>query len=283
MAMLGPNKWIEFSWDGIIPRKKKEDFKITFHKKCNKILPFDEACDNVAVDLGEKFDNLYLGLSGGADSEYIANCLVRNNVKFTPIIMQFDKYGSTETWYALRWCERNNIVPYILKLNYHEILTEYKGILAKIHPRLSVGASHMLIMQAVEKLGGNFILGSQVEFHPDESFIGTKSGIPENYKGFIINESDAYMEILSPGRHPGAFFYWNPDIIASTISNWDTSMQMPEAKAKLYKTLLRPKFVDWGFVVQNSKIDWTMTSDIFGNIDCALLGNKEESLKLLVA
>lgn len=59
------------------------------------------------------FNNIALGLSGGADSESIAELLYRNKIKFTPIIVDYVGKNSHDIAYAIRWCHLRQI-PYKL-------------------------------------------------------------------------------------------------------------------------------------------------------------------------
>jgi hypothetical protein len=140
----------------------------------------------------------------------------------------------------------------------------------------------MLMIEEIEERGGQLISGMQVEYHPDVQFSG-EEGIPPEYKGFVINECDAYSEITSPNVHPWAFFYWSPEMLASTIYHWDTTLDMTRAKAKLYNTTLRPKMINEEFLHRAAfSMKLVKPREMFGVIDCALMGDTEELLRKLL-
>lgn len=271
-------------WEGKIPRNIKENFEVRFKQRAERIYPFHEICDITAKQIGSKYKNLHLAFSGGADSECVANALHRNNIDFVPVIMTLVAEQTPETDYALRWCKHRNIKPMIVHYGIDVIQSggAYRKIMLEARARLKIGVTPLFLVKEIEKLGGDYIAGMQVEYHPDAQFSGDE-GIPADYKGFVINECDAYSEIASPDRHPWAFFYWTPEMLASTVYHWDTSLDMTRAKAKLYDTELRPKMLNTafdneiGFLLQRKQ-----PRTIFGTIDSALIGDKEELLSKLL-
>jgi hypothetical protein len=280
--MLSEDNWIEMDWEGKIPRHIKENFTVRFKDKAERIYPFNEICDITAKQIGEKYDNLHLSFSGGADSECVANALYRNKVEFVPVIMTLGEESTSETDYAFNWCKVRNITPLHLHFDY-EILKNgvYSNALKTTRARLHIGVTPTLLVNEVESRGGHLIAGMQVEYHPDEQFTGDE-GIPKDYKGFLLNECDAYFEILSPNKHPWAFFYWSPEMMASVAHHWDTDLDMTRAKAKLYNTEYRPKMINKSFL-GNARHMTRMRQprSVFGTIDCALLGDKGDLLREL--
>jgi hypothetical protein len=268
-------------WEGSIPRKFKENFTVTFKQKANSIIPYDQICDITAQEIANNYNNLYLALSGGADSEHVANVFYRNKIEFTPTILYWKDISNRESEYAFKWCNDHNIEPLVLEYSM-DIFTngEYQNLLTIARPRLMLGVTNMFVHLEILKRNGNLVTGMQVEHHPDVQFIG-KEGIPTEYKGFLINESDAYFETDTPNRQPWAFFYWSPEIMASTIHHWDTSLDMTRAKEKLYNIEHRPKMNNPEFV-QNIPKSLFKSRYTIGTIDCALLGNKIDLLNTLL-
>lgn len=280
--MLSRNNWISFDWDGVIPRNKSENVRVNFAEQTESIIDFDTICDITANEIAKQYDNLYIAMSGGADSECVAQVFYRNNIPFKPIILTWAGHVNPENVYAFDWCEKRNIEPVIIEKTFDVFKSdgEYANLMKTVKPRLLYGVTTQIVTGEVEKLGGNLVTGMQMEYHPDEQFVGTE-GIDKNYQGFLINESDPYFEIISPNRHPWAFFYWSPDIMASTAYHWDTSLDLTNAKAKLYNTVIRPKNPNKVFLENVPRI-FKRARNYFGTIDCALLGNKQELLAKLL-
>ena len=76
---------------------------------------------------------IYLAISGGLDSEYVANVLKRNKIHFVPISLKFDDYNNEELKWAERWCKKNGYTQCVVNVspsrflqysvvNYHKIL-----------------------------------------------------------------------------------------------------------------------------------------------------------------
>lgn len=281
--MLSNNNWIEMNWEGLIPRRMKENFSVHFKDKAEKIYPYDEICDITALEIANKYDNLYIGMSGGADSEHVANVFYRNKIPFTPIMVTWEGWVNPETKYAFKWCKDRNITPVTVHHDWSTVFHNgvYKHIFNTARPRGLYGVTNLLMNSIVTENNGNLILGMQMEYHPDEQFKGDE-GIPKDYRGFLINEADAYYETIAENRHPWAFFYWTPEILASTAYHWDTSLDLTEAKAKLYDTPYRPKLGHLEFAIRIPKMYLDFRDNVFGTIDCALLGDKDELLAKLV-
>ena len=99
-----------------------------------------------------------------------------------------------------------------------------------------------------------------------------------------MQESDFYLETLESNQHPWAFFYWNPEIIASFVHSWNVNLTMQENKSVIYQISPRPKFLRQHGLVTPLQI---LVRDIlangkWGTRDCALLGTKEQLLSQLL-
>jgi hypothetical protein len=278
--MLCRNNWLDFSWEGHIPRKSKENLTLTFKEKANTILPFEQCCDQTAQEIADTCKNLFLALSGGLDSECIANCFVRNNIPFTPIIQVIkDQEPGFETKWAFWWCRSNNIEPVIYQLDLEKSSQEIIDLCKSLKARITPGLMFPLLCKEVEKYNGTMVTGMQVEYHPDEQFHG-REGFAD-FTGFLINESDFYSEVLYPNKHPWGFFYWSPEMLASTIHHWDTNVCMSDAKSVLYRAGWRPKMFNLDFIKNKLPILFK-SRDYFGTADGFTLGTKQEILSKLV-
>ena len=52
-------------------------------------MSFADASDYTALQIASKYPELYLSLSGGMDSIYVASVLHRNRIPFIPIILDY--------------------------------------------------------------------------------------------------------------------------------------------------------------------------------------------------
>jgi hypothetical protein len=227
--MLSKNNWIDISWSGNIPRLSHEDIECTFNEKTNKIIDFDTACDQTAHEIANQFDNLYIAFSGGLDSEYLANVLVRNKIPFTPILIRINELSKVESFYAVQWCKKRNITPHIIDLS----LDDYCKII-KRYSKNKFKMPYIILPcyagEYVTGLGGKLLTGAQLGYFPDEQKSPAVRKDLKDYSGFTIAEMDMYIECGEPDTHPWAFYYWSPTIMASLVNAWDTSLNMQENK-----------------------------------------------------
>lgn len=287
--MLCKDNWIDISWDGKVSRISKENIQVDFRTRAKTLIDFDAACDQAAGEIYDTHKNLYLGLSGGADSEYVANCFHRNGIPFTPIILQYNLATSRdqeyESWYAKQWCKRNNIEPLVVNMDNYVASEHEKNVYLQLKPRVLGGAvTSGFLKKIVEELGGNLLSGFQIEYYPDceqMTYLEPQLG---DYNGFVFEESDYYIETLGGTQHPWAFFYWSPEVLAGFVNSWDPNKTMTENKSSIYKTAHRPKFVypDNFFPGQQIIARKAIANSKWGSIDCALLGSKEHLLSRLL-
>lgn len=286
--MLCNDSWVDLNWDGQALRVKDENVKITFNRRAKSLVNFDQACDQVASEIYDSHKNLYLALSGGSDSEYVATCLFRNKIPFTPLIIDYGKYQARipqyELWYAQQWCKKHQMQPKIVSLDDYPSSAAEQEHYLKLKPRLYNGVvTSGFLYETMQELGGKLITGSQLEYYPDYEQMTYLEPQLGTYNGFVLEESDLYIETLIRDFHPWAFYYWSPEILSSFVHNWDCNLTMQENKSAIYKTSPRPKF---GYITkfytefQNNAR--STLSKKWGTRDCALLGTKEHLLEQLL-
>lgn len=285
--MLCNNKWINIDWDGAAVRTEKENLKVTFNHRAKTLVDFDLACDQAAKEIYDTSKNLYIALSGGSDSEYVATCFARNNIPFTPLLIDYNLYQGTfpqyELWYAYQWCKKYQKQPKVVVLDDFTKSSKEKQNYDKIKPRLPNGLiTSGFLHNVMEDLNGDLVTGSQLEYYPDHEQMTYLEPQLKNYNGFVMEESDYYLEAIEPGRHPWAFFYWSPEVMSSFVNSWDTNLTMQENKAAIYKTSPRPKFgYTANFFTSFQDAARKALTKKWGSKDCALLGDKEHLLNQL--
>jgi hypothetical protein len=82
---------------------------------------YEEVCIAAEMVWTQKLGTVYVSLSGGLDSEFILAVLLSLGMKATPVIMK-TKYNHPETAYAFKFCEKNNLTPVIIDLDYDEFI-----------------------------------------------------------------------------------------------------------------------------------------------------------------
>ena len=286
--MLCRDNWIDISWDGLPKRKQKENLRVVFNQKADKIIPFEQACDQTAQEIYGQHKNLYVALSGGCDSENVANAFYRNKIPFTPLILIYDNVNHQdqmlESWYAIQWCKKHNIEPWIVRSKDFVGSLEEKHSFFDIRPRLFFGnITSALLSKYMKERDGVLVTGYQLEYYPDHEQMTYLEPQLGDYVGFVMEETDQYLEAMCPDQHPWGFHYWSPDILAAFVNEWNVEMTMQENKANIYKVLHRPKMGYPGDILSQEKY-WNRKklSVLFGTLDCALLGTKQSLLEKLV-
>lgn len=285
--MLCNDSWIDISWDGLAKRRALENLKVTFNRKTNSVISFKEACDNTAIAIANHFDNLYVAFSGGCDSENVCNTFFRNHIPFTPIILIYehvnDNVQQLESAYALDWCQRHQIEPLVVNTGHLIRSNEEKMSFLDVKPRLFFGhITTVMLKKIMNDCGGNLVTGYQLEYYPDHEQMTYLEPQLGDYVGFVMEETDYYLETMIPNRHPWAFHYWNPDILSAFVKEWDTTLTMQENKAKIYQVPHRYKLGYPADLLSSQSFGNRKHLSLkFGTLDCALLGTKETLLAKL--
>mgnify|MGYP003349116978 FL=1 len=131
------------------------------------------------------------------------------------------------------------------------------------------------------------MLFRSLEYYPDAEQMTYLEPQLGDYNGFVIEESDFYLETLEQQRHPWGFFYWSPEVMSSFVNSWNVELTMQENKSAIYKTSPRPKFgypAEFAdhFTKNQNTVRRALSKDKWGTKDCALLGTKEHLLSQLL-
>jgi hypothetical protein len=172
---------------------------------------------------------LYLALSGGIDSEFVAETMWRNQIPFTPIIMKIQDFNEVESWYAEYWCQKKKIQPLKVQVTidqYVRALIKYSKSLIKLGNLCQVPI--LYLYEYVSNLNGVCI------YSAGDINLDHKSG------KFYCNSLDFISDILGL-EHPTAFFMYTPELALSYISNFDPVLSEQENKLNFYKVNPRPK------------------------------------------
>jgi uncharacterized protein YneR len=224
--MSGHNNWFCVSID--------PNLTVDITKPAQQLyVNFDEAGDEavklIARDWGNK--PLYLALSGGLDSEFIADRLVKNQIDFVPVILKVGDYNSIETWYAEYWCYKNNKVPTIL--NY--TISEFETAWAQFGPQLAELRNYNLVPQCIlydyaNQHNAHLIYGA-----------GDMQFDVNSQDQFYLHSFDLVSDIASVGDHPTSFYMYTPELLLSYIAGYDLDLSENYNKINAYGVSPRPK------------------------------------------
>ena len=233
MYRYDPTVWQDAghnNWCSVLLDSNGLDFRV--NRKASRISNFVDACDYTATMLYQDWAQypLYLSLSGGADSELVADVFVRNNISFVPLILEIADINKTEAWYAHHWCYRNRIRPHVIKLQLDEFEQQVLPLIRHIKNTHSVGIIISLwIAEYVAKLNGKFITGlCDINFD-------------QGKKQFFNDSLDWPIELFTDASHPCGFFCYTPEMAVSYVNQFDISKDEQYNKMEFYNIPLRPK------------------------------------------
>jgi hypothetical protein len=186
-----------------------------------RTMSFEEASAEVVKKISNKYENIYVPLSGGMDSEYVFNCFYKAQVKFTPVIVN-SPANQEEVTFAFKRCEETRTDPVIIEMKEHELLQTYYELIYK-------------------KLGGKGF--NSVAAYVATKYIKEKNGISiigeHGYDG--VNEWDFYNDILLGKESSIYFFLYTPEIHFAMVNAYEGQEDHQEFKHNLYKIPKRHK------------------------------------------
>jgi hypothetical protein len=239
---------------------------------------FHQQADRVACHIANSFHSVpYLALSGGLDSEYVAETLLRNQIVFVPIILKVGSLNEPEYKYAEKWCTEHNIVPHIVNIAPDKLLARLQLSIRDEFLTTNFGGfiNVYLADYVKSKFNSYLITGSG---DPTTNPAGVYTVEPE-LDSFYYWDVDLMTDILRPSEHPSPFIAYNPDILYSYMYNYDSTLPEQEAKAKLYNIPNRIKTEI--FPVMPGLAQLCADQARFIRASSFALGTKEQTLKFL--
>lgn len=257
----------------------------------------DSVGDEIAQELYETYGNIYVGVSGGIDSEWVAKCFLRQKIPFTPIIYEADDLNAMDTWWAHKWCDDNAVTPVIIK----ESLMAFTVGMFKLSSAMCLktpGGPYMMskLHRYVKDQGGNLVLGSGFpEYFPDPNLsymqdlhrdpkLCNPDGSVKN-SGWLLHEADIAIQMLIGKDNPcWNFLSWRPDIVLSYVSLREHGTSEFN-KSKIFNCLPRPKNI--GIPVQfwrgrsSAMNKWRVLKSWTGNSEVDYIGTTEQLKAIL--
>jgi hypothetical protein len=205
--MATENDWLTHNLRDRL-RNKNVNFEVYFNVPKYRKLTFDEATKEVAEKLYAINNKLFVGLSGGIDSEYVFRRFVELKIPFIPVIV----YGlcyKYESDFAFEICKKFNIEPVVINVDESDIIKKYKfDIYDKLNSFGLGGVPALLIAEYAKEHNGIYVKG--------EHMVGdiVKQVCTE------MNEWDFYNDVLIDG-YTYDFFLYTPEIVYSMVSLMD--------------------------------------------------------------
>ena len=294
MPGIGKDQWLRYHFNGENSREDNStNLSIEFNNSPTKFVLFERACKNVAQEIFElnKEKKIYVAMSGGCDSETVANSFYKEGITFIPIIHEL-YYGGLETsyadtWWAKRWCKERGIEPYIRRITYKELLGENISFAEKIKARKLYSLQNVSLAEHAKDNDGILVNGQAfIEYYPEPTLEYLKDILKDpafdnNKSGWLLHEDDFYIDMNDPGYHPYNFLSWNSEIVLSYIQSRDMKLNSEDNKFKIMKCNPRPKLAA-------PDIAWTFLADPqrelkqkYGTSEVCFLGTHDEVINKL--
>lgn len=187
---------------------------------------FERAVKETAEEIARLGKKIYVGYSGGLDSEFVVKKLLQFNIPFTPVTV--DTPGNKqEIAYAKSFYQENSLNHILINVSEKEMVENfYKTIFTKLNGRGQNSTSNIVIGNYVESQGGLFLMAEHLL---DGDSIGA-------------NEWDFYNDAIFANGNTLHFFNYTPEICYSLIDSLDFNKPYQERKAELFGVGLRPKY-----------------------------------------
>lgn len=221
--------------------KNTVNAEVTFWPVSRPVKSFKEEITTTAKNIYSSASKpLYLGYSGGIDSEVIARAFLECNIPFTAITFRYlNNVNSYDINYAIKFCKENNIKHIIVDVNPIEI---YQSLLSSGNKFLDSWFNYMQVevVKCVDRLGGCAVLGmgglADFPLHTVDNEISIKI-LP----GSLLSEEWCRKENK---LHFPYFFLQNPEIYTSYLE--DPLMQHLLSEPNYFKNRTRtPISVDF--------------------------------------
>lgn len=235
--MLVINNWVSCN---LLDRldNPSVNFSLNFTPYNFKPDTFENCSKKACLDIGKTHNNLYIGLSGGLDSEYILRTFKQYNIPIVPIIV-IASSNTKEAQYAFKVCDELSIKPIVLPVEEEHLIASFYHYIKK--PLNGVGyraSTAILAALYVKQVSGTIITGDHLLLEGD-SLVS-----PDAFAA--TNEWDFYINCVVPEVKNINYFLYTPELLYSMIPNngitWD------HFRSKLYgidyRKKIQPVFTD---------------------------------------
>ena len=254
-----------------------------------KIISVNQAAKNVATDIAYNYNNLYVAMSGGIDSEFVAKTFLELGIPFTPIIFKVEDLNELDIWWAFKWCRENKIEPVVVEASGDEWVQRLITISRDFCGRFGAGNGTLsFLYDYVRNVNGKLITGGGFpEYYPDEnlSYMWTRyvDSKMNNKNGYLIHEPDIIQAIMYP-EMPFNFLSWTSEIVLSYVAARDMTKTSAENKSVIMNCHPRPKNMGVGdlfFRTHPVLKNWILIRRKIGTAEAEYIGSKEEIIQML--
>jgi hypothetical protein len=214
------------------------DFDIDLRASSCRKISFEDATREACEKLHRVNPKIYIGLSGGIDSEYVFRKFHSYNIPHEAVIVYSPCYDN-ECSIAFNLCNEYNIKPTILNITESDIVSRCKlEIKDKLNSFGIGGVPALCVAEYARDMGGIYIKAEHMV------------GDIEDKVAVEVNEWDFYNDVLYP-ETTYDFFMYTPEIVYSMVNAMgDTDPQT--FKCNLYDIKYREKiFADYNRITRS--------------------------------
>lgn len=223
--------------------QKDLDFDVYLKPYAFKKMSLWDASSYTIKRIADKYENLFVSLSGGYDSEYVLKVCIENKVPVKPIIVMMNG-NEIETNYALDFCKVNNLVPIVVKPTDREIIKLWYDYVFDIQGRGRHSSPILKSLQIAEQNGGWLLTGDC----PPTSDDHIDDLERPMHNSFHLAEWDFYVSELF--GHPGGLLGYSVECMYGFLNELDTNLSTQRAKSKLYELKFRKKnYMNFSFAM----------------------------------
>lgn len=234
--MYSHNNWIN---DNIASRISDPIMPFSISLKPYEFVPdtfqncVKEACNLIA----EKYNNLYIALSGGMDSECVVRAFHKQDISFTPIIVVCGYQIENE--YAYKLCNELGLQPVIINVSEQDLIKKFEETISSKLNGVGYSATQVVFAaEYVNRHNGTLITG--------DHFLGDGTDMVSDEVFALSNEWDFYINPLFPNIANVSFFLHTPQLMYSMMPH--ENIEWNVFKAKLYsiqhREKMRPTYSD---------------------------------------
>lgn len=244
----GLNGWWHLDLD---IANKHSHFNWTFNHQSVQSLSFHDAADYTAGIIAKKYNNLHLLMSGGLDSECVADVLYRNNVPFVPVIGYITASNNQDYFYAMHWCDQHGTQPLMAEFEINDMrLQKAYAWVCKNYGIVNDTFFTKALIDLVTERQGHVLLG-ETNLTNESRTSGWDDPIG---KIFDVTAHGLFGSIYTQGQHPAEFFAYTPELLLAMVTDVDTTINNALAKSRLYNVPFRPKTWPFSMLTKDIKL-----------------------------
>jgi hypothetical protein len=207
------------------------EFDVSITNYPYSVVSFETACNNVAKKIQNLNKPIYIGYSGGADSEFVVRLFNTLNIPFTSITVKGPGNFYEYEYASYLYKELPEINKHIIEISERDYVTNYVYVTKKMNFSAPNFIPSYVAAKYAKSQNGIYITGDNV----------LDVGYAENNLMLVgFCEWDYYYDALIDENLAIPFFQYDLPIVRSVVDKMNIS-ELSFFKNTLYQTSFRPK------------------------------------------